>query len=101
MRATSRRHHSRSPSPQPADGLPHVTVQRGDTLWSIAEHHLGAGTRYTEIRDLNINRPQPDGGSLVEADWIMPGWQLLLPADATGTEQPSAGTPAVPATAAP
>ncbi|WP_421740702.1 LysM peptidoglycan-binding domain-containing protein [Cellulomonas sp.] len=86
------------PVAPPADVLPHVTVQRGDTLWSIAEHHLGAGTRYTEIRDLNINRPQPGGGSLIEADWIMPGWQLLLPADATGTEPPSAGASAAPGT---
>lgn len=82
-------------APQPTEPLPHITVQRGDTLWSIAEHHLGAGTRYTEIRDLNVNRPQPDGRSLVDADWIMPGWQLLLPADATGAEQPSTATPEV------
>lgn len=72
---------------QPAPALPVVTVQRGDTLWGIAERHLGAGPRYTEIRDLNAGRPQPDGRTLVDADWILPGWQLLLPADATGTEQ--------------
>lgn len=72
---------------QPVPALPVVTVQRGDTLWGIAERHLGAGPRYTEIRDLNLGQTQPDGRTLVDADWILPGWQLLLPADATGTEQ--------------
>lgn len=72
--------------------LPTITVQRGDTLWGIAERHLGSGARYTEIRDLNLRRPQPDGQSLVGADWINPGWTLRLPADATGVE-PAAAAP--------
>lgn len=29
------------------------TVQRGETLWSIAKQHLGSGYRYTEIAELN------------------------------------------------
>lgn len=69
---------------QAAAALPTITVHRGDTLWGIAERHLGAGTRYTEIRDLNLHRPQPDGHALVDTDWINPGWILRLPADATG-----------------
>ena len=68
--------------------LPTVTVQRGDTLWDIAEHHLGDPLRYTEIRDLNHGRTQPDGRHLRDADWILPGWTLLLPADATDTDAP-------------
>lgn len=64
--------------------LPSVTVVRGDTLWDLAERHLGAGHRYTEIRDLNLGRPQPDGQALTDAHWIYPGWRLLLPADAVG-----------------
>lgn len=62
--------------------LPSVTVVRGDTLWDLAERHLGSGHRYTEIRDLNLGRPQPDGRALTDAHWIYPGWHLLLPADA-------------------
>ena len=38
------------------------TVKRGETLWSIAEHHLGSGNRYPEILNLNNDllrgRPQ-------------------------------------------
>ncbi len=68
--------------------LPTVTVKRGDTLWDIAEHHLGDPLRYTEIRDLNLGRTQPDGRQLRDADWVLPGWVLLLPADATDTDAP-------------
>jgi len=65
------------------DRLPVITAARGDTLWSLAERHLGSGQRYTEIRDLNLGRAQPGGGSLTDAHWIYPGWQLRLPTDAT------------------
>lgn len=75
-------------TPTPAAGsasatLPSITVQRGDTLWDLAERHLGDPLRYTEIRDLNDGRTQPDGAQLRDADFIKPGWTLLLPADAT------------------
>lgn len=73
-------------SATPAATLPVVIVQRGDTLWGIAERHLGSGARYTEIRDLNLGRLQPDGRTLTAADWILPGWTMLLPADAMGVE---------------
>ncbi|MDT0164487.1 LysM peptidoglycan-binding domain-containing protein [Actinotalea sp. AC32] len=72
--------------------LPSVTVLRGDTLWDLAERHLGSGHRYAEIRDLNLGRPQPDGRALTDAHWIYPGWRLLLPADAVGVESSSEST---------
>jgi nucleoid-associated protein YgaU len=71
-----------APSPSTA-ALPSITVQRGDTLWDLAERHLSDPLRYTEIRDLNTSRTQPDGARLRDADFIQPGWTLLLPADAT------------------
>ncbi|MBN9327009.1 MAG: LysM peptidoglycan-binding domain-containing protein, partial [Cellulomonas sp.] len=67
----------------PSVALPSITVHRGDTLWDLAERHLGDPLRYTEIRDLNTGRTQPDGSRLRDADFIKPGWTLLLPADAT------------------
>ncbi len=76
--------------------LPSVTVARGDTLWDLAERHLGSGHRYTEIRDLNLGRPQSDGRALTDAHWIYPGWRLLLPANAVDVAsqptQPSASS---------
>lgn len=49
------------------------TVQAGDTLWSIAEHHLGSGRDYHAIVALNAD--MLTGGP----DWITPGMQLRLP----------------------
>lgn len=80
-------------APVEADRYPGVTVERGDTLWSLAERHLGTGHRFAEIRDLNLHRPQPDGATFTDGDWIYPGWQLRLPPDATNLPAPAAATP--------
>ncbi|GAA3880757.1 LysM peptidoglycan-binding domain-containing protein [Tessaracoccus defluvii] len=52
------------------------TVKRGETLWSIAENHLGSGNRYPEILKLNndLLRGKPK--------FLRPGWVLTLPAAA-------------------
>lgn len=55
-----------------------------DTLWDIADRTLGDPFRWKEILELNKDRLQPDGRRLVDADLIMPGWQLRLPGDARG-----------------
>lgn len=57
-------------APQPV-----YVVQRGDSLWAIAETHLGSGFRWTEIRDLNRD-------FIADPNVICIGWQLKLPADA-------------------
>ena len=69
-------------------GRPHptVTVRRHDTLWSLAERHLGDGARYTEILALNRGTPQPDGRHLDNPSWLYPGWVLRLPADARAVD---------------
>jgi nucleoid-associated protein YgaU/DNA-binding SARP family transcriptional activator len=57
-------------------------VRPRDTLWGIAERALGDGLRWREIHDLNVGRPQSDGGSLRAGDdHIMSGWVLRLPSD--------------------
>lgn len=58
--------------------------RRYDSLWDIAERTLKDPLRYKEIFALNKDRVQADGGSLVDANLIRPGWHLLLPADASG-----------------
>ncbi len=60
-----------------------ATGQR-DTLWSIAERHLGDPLRWKDIANLNYGQPQPDGDKLTDPGLIRNGWQLRLPADATG-----------------
>ena len=79
-------------APEATSG-PTVTVERGDTLWGLAERHLGDGHRYAEIVSLNVGHPQSDGRALDDAHWIYPGWQLRLPADASAVE-PDAAAPA-------
>lgn len=53
------------------------TVKRGDSLWRIAESHLGSGTRFTEIIDLN---PESLSGN---ADFLPVGLLLHLPTPPT------------------
>jgi hypothetical protein len=65
--------------------LPAVQVGRYDSLWRIADRHLGDGRRWTEIYQLNTGRTQPGGGRLSDPDHLEEGWTLLLPADARGT----------------
>jgi hypothetical protein len=55
-----------------------------ESLWEIAQHHLGDGRRYKEIFELNKDRVQPDGSKLTIASLIRPGWVLQMPGDASG-----------------
>ncbi len=57
-----------------------------ESLWEIAERHLGDGRRYREIFELNQGREQPGGERLSLASLIRPGWTLDMPADAVGVE---------------
>nr|WP_281386580.1 LysM peptidoglycan-binding domain-containing protein [Jiangella mangrovi] len=66
------------------------TVQRGESLWRIAEHELGDGMRWPEIAELNYGAPQPGGRTLDNTHWIAPGWQLLLPPQPAETAVPVA-----------
>lgn len=51
------------------------TVEKGDTLWAIAEKTLGSGAKYTAI--FEANRPM-----LSDPDKIYPGQTLRIPKDA-------------------
>jgi hypothetical protein len=67
-----------------------------ESLWEIAENHLGDGRRYREIFELNKDLPQPDGSTLTIASLIRPGWVLRMPHDANGPgiEEVKASPPA-------
>lgn len=62
---------NRTPSSEP-DTI-NYTVRRGDSLWKIAQEHLGDGLRYTEI--IALNQSVLHG----EPDFIDPGLVLRLP----------------------
>jgi DNA-binding SARP family transcriptional activator len=71
-------------------------VIRYDTLWGIADEHLGNPLRWREIFDLNRGKHQPDGRALRDPQLIIPGWMLTLPSDATGlAEEAVSRTPVV------
>jgi nucleoid-associated protein YgaU len=61
-------------TPEPAAKPVFHTVAKGDTLWKIAEKHLGKGARYPEI--FEANRPM-----LSDPDKIYPGQVLRIPAE--------------------
>jgi len=77
---------------RPPDGRYH------ESLWEIAENHLGDGRRYPEIYAMNKDRMQPDGSKLTIASLIRPGWILRMPQDAYGpgieTVTPDSAAPA-------
>ncbi|WCO66304.1 LysM peptidoglycan-binding domain-containing protein [Iamia majanohamensis] len=78
-----------------APGAPTITVERHDSLWSIAERTLGDGLRWAEIRDLNVGRTMPDGHTIsADGNLLRPGWVLLLPSDAAGLPGTGASPPA-------
>lgn len=50
-----------------------------DTLWDIAEHHLGNPLRWREIWQLNAHQTMSDGTTFTDPNLIRPGWQLAMP----------------------
>ncbi|MHA6510699.1 hypothetical protein [Tessaracoccus sp. Y1736] len=73
---------SQDPRPTPPpDVAPaeSVTVEEGDTLWDLAEEHLGDPGRWPELYDANKGHPQPTGHVLQDPDQIDVGWTLTLP----------------------
>ena len=86
----------------PVPSGPTCVVQRRDSLWLLAESHLGDGMRWREIYALNQGVPQQGGRTLRDPDLILPGWTLRMPADAVGLEpSPAAAPTPAPADSAP
>ncbi|MBK0870218.1 LysM peptidoglycan-binding domain-containing protein [Saccharopolyspora sp. HNM0986] len=67
------------PGPGPSASGPMLRTHRGDSLWELAKIHLGDGTRWREITDLNPHL-SPEPQFLRAGDW------LRLPDDAVHTE---------------
>jgi nucleoid-associated protein YgaU/DNA-binding SARP family transcriptional activator len=84
-------------------------VVRGDTLWDLADEHLGDPLRWREIYRLNRGHVQANGNALTDPDEIDVGWVLALPPLRPGaqpldppvtqppvTEQPPPASPSTP-----
>lgn len=81
--ATAARTHHGGPeaTAAPRDAIA-VTVQPGDSLWKLAQIHLGAGTAWREIARLNQGRDMGGGVIATTAtlqDGLQPGWKILIP----------------------
>jgi nucleoid-associated protein YgaU len=70
-----------------------VTVERGDSAWSVAEKHLGDPMRWRELWELNRHTVQPDGRMWNNRQTIVPGWILRLPGATEFGESPAAMAP--------
>ena len=55
-----------------------VVVKPGDSLWLLAELHLGDAMRWGDIFELNAGQ-LAGGGTLRDPNLIHPGWRLRLP----------------------
>jgi LysM repeat protein len=66
-------------------------VQRGDSYWRIAEHYTGSGSRWRELRDLNVGRSHANGTPFAaDSTLIHPGDRLLLPVAWSAATKPTA-----------
>lgn len=63
-------------------------VRTGDTLSSIAGHHLDDPDRWPELWDYNANRAMPDGRTFDDPDLILPGWHIEVPPDGASDPRP-------------
>ena len=59
---------------QPAQQSTMYTVQKGDTLWGIAEKHYGKGQGAKHTQIVKANSPP-----VKDPDMIQPGWVLRIP----------------------
>ena len=64
-----------------ADAVEGHVVERGETLWSIAEDELGDPRRWPEIHEANRGRTFDDGRTFEDPSLIQPGWVLRVPDD--------------------
>jgi LysM repeat protein len=66
-----------------------ITVQEGDSLWSIADKY-GEPTQWPAIYEANKGEDQPGGGHFNDPNLIYPGQELDLPQAHEQPEKPAA-----------
>lgn len=65
-----------------SNGAREITVRDGDTLWSLAEAHLGSGAQFTRLLEANKDRIGSGGD-------IRVGTRLRLPSDGSAEAKPA------------
>ncbi len=69
------------------DGADGYIVERGDTLWDIADEQLGDPTAWSEIWERNAGDDMGGGRTFDDPNLILPGWELeLSDAEPIGTD---------------
>lgn len=71
-------------STQDDDGQEY-TIQKGDTLTSIARTQLGDPGRWSELAAAMEGKTQPDGQRMTDPNQIQTGWTVDLPASGAGS----------------
>jgi len=73
-------HRTESPEATSERGSdPTYTVQRHDSWWGVAEALLGDGTRWRELRDLNVGQTMNDGHVVTgTTDAMNEGWVIRV-----------------------
>lgn len=74
-----------------------IQIHPGDTLWELAEEHLGEGSRFPEIFAASKSITQPDGRRVTNPDLIYPGWTMSMPTPAGQEMTKAHPAPAKPA----
>ncbi len=54
-------------------------VARGDTYWLLAERAFGDGSRWAEVRELNLGRGVEDDVVIEEDTNLRRGWRIAVP----------------------
>ncbi len=76
-------------------------VRPGDTLWDLADRHLGDSLRWPEIFEANAGRVFTDGRTFDDPDLILPGWDLIIDTGPSTADPDAQPEPAVADTAGP
>lgn len=61
-------------APPLADNVEYYEIQSGDTLWAVAKHFYGNGSKYTKIFEANRE-------VIKDPDKIYPGQKIRIPAE--------------------
>ncbi len=89
-----------APRPEPvpppsasSETLPSCVVAPRDSLWKLADNHLGDGMRWRDIWQLNQGKTFDGGRRFTDPNLVRPGWVLSMPADAVGLDPPVVAEP--------